>query len=214
MEETQLLYPLIHTFLICCLLAPSVGAQDNSVLDVLQAFQKERAQGIGPSSRQDAIASLPQSDCGCTSAEGEPSVVESLHSVEASIKDEVKRASPAQKTIGQENQGQPHKAQEIKVLVFISSSMNGADLQHLAEAAPSHQAALVMRGLIEGNFKKTLAFVQSLKGTVLLDPRLFKAFGVEAVPTFVRLHEPLKIQGGKETFEVPPHDTIRGNLTL
>lgn len=193
-----MLHPLILGLLLgfSCALAE----QNPSVLNALEAFQKERAESLHKG-RAEGLASLPKATCGCSDDKATSSVVERLQQIKHQ---ETKKAVQDQK--------EPPK--EIKVLVFISSSMNEADLKNLVEAAPLHQAALIMRGLIDGDVQKTLAFVHSLKGSVMLDPRLFKAFQVHSVPTFVKLHQPLKIEGGAPQFEAPSHDVVRGNLTL
>lgn len=182
---------MIFSLIVC---VSAAQAEDNpSVLSAMEAFQKERVQAVQNS--PDSLAFLPKSTCGCRADEGDPSMMQRLQE----IKD-------------QEHPRQDQK--DIKVLVFVSSSMHDHDLKRLAEEAHHLQAALVIRGLVEGSFQKTLPWVQNLKGSVMIDPRLFKAFQVTSVPTFVRLHQPLKIQGGMPTFEVPEHDVVRGNLTL
>jgi len=104
-----------------------------------------------------------------------------------------------------------------KLLIFISSSMPKESLTALDEQAKRAGGLLVLRGLINGSFKDTAAYITSLsdKGiSAIIDPRLFAMFNVGAVPTFV-----LKPDDSNPCFDdkchyTPIHDRVSGNITL
>jgi len=79
----------------------------------------------------------------------------------------------------------------------------------------------VLRGFPEGNadlFKRRLASIWSdgsETGALGIDPRLFRAFGVEAAPSFVMLGGDFSPCDGFDcTSNVPPHDRIAGNVSV
>jgi conjugal transfer pilus assembly protein TrbC len=77
------------------------------------------------------------------------------------------------------------------LLIFISSSMSKNNIAELIESAKYYNATLVMKGFIEGSFKKTTEFLTQFfqEGEsdigVIIDPTLFAEFEVKMVPTFV-----------------------------
>ncbi len=75
-----------------------------------------------------------------------------------------------------------------RLLIFISSSMPKKSISNLmTQAAPLH-AVFVVRGLINGSYVNTYKYFYSLKGDndvgIMLNPTLFNAMQVDAVPTF------------------------------
>ena len=83
------------------------------------------------------------------------------------------------------------------------------------------RATSVLRGFPQGNseaFKKRLAAIWSTRneaGSLGIDPRLFRAFNIDAAPSFVMLSTEFSPCDGFDcTSEVPPHDRIAGNISV
>lgn len=76
-------------------------------------------------------------------------------------------------------------------IIFVSFSMPEQQIKALIEEAPHYGAAVVIRGLIRDDFKTTITKLQQIAGSqenasgILIDPTLFKMFGISTVPTFV-----------------------------
>ena len=89
------------------------------------------------------------------------------------------------------------KSYDSSLYIFISFSMPKETLKALAVEAKKHNAVLVMRGLTQNSFVKTAALLQEMGEGVVLGPTLFKEYGIQVVPTFVRKHTKgyLKIAG-------------------
>jgi type-F conjugative transfer system pilin assembly protein TrbC len=78
---------------------------------------------------------------------------------------------------------------------------------------------VVLRGIVrekfptgsssEGSFPETLIKLQELQEELLIDPTLFEAYQIEAVPTFVLREKPTENVEEKIT-----HDVLRGNVSL
>lgn len=75
------------------------------------------------------------------------------------------------------------------LLIFVSFSLPDAVLSALIDQAARTGAVLVMRGLHNNSIKQTLPRVRAALGSRKvawqIDPRLFRAFEVRAVPSFV-----------------------------
>jgi type-F conjugative transfer system pilin assembly protein TrbC len=95
-----------------------------------------------------------------------------------------------------------------EVIVFISLGMPDNSLKQLAIEAEKTKARLVVRGLLENNFKTTLTRLQELKIPVDIDPTLFELFDVERVPTFVRCR--VTPEGAVKA----GHDRLAGNIFI
>lgn len=109
---------------------------------------------------------------------------------------------------------------DLPILVLASSSMGETTLRQLITDAQNAGAVVVLRGLIDHSIPKTGAFLSKVvdrdrPGGVIVDPRIFRAFGVERVPTFIAAEGPLKSCGSIECVpDAPPHDRLSGNITL
>lgn len=104
-----------------------------------------------------------------------------------------------------------------KLLIFISTSMPEQSLIALDEQARRAGGVLILRGLINGSFKDTAAYITSLsdKGiSAIIDPRLFAMFNVEVVPTFVVKPNDSNPCFDKKCRYTPMHDKVSGNITL
>ena len=95
-----------------------------------------------------------------------------------------------------------------EVLVFISLGMPDSSLKQLVIEAEKTKARLVIRGLLDNNFKTTMTRLQELKIPVDIDPTLFELFDVERVPTFVRCR--VTAEGAVKA----GHDRLAGNIFI
>ena len=106
------------------------------------------------------------------------------------------------------------------VYVAVSLSMPPEALRELARDAHRAGARVVIRGLVDGSFKATMVRVRQVfddrsAGGVAIDPQVFKAFEVTAVPTVIAVRsrvEPCGTLGCIPT--APAFDTISGNISL
>ena len=79
----------------------------------------------------------------------------------------------------------PELDHKTKYLIFISFSMPKESIKLLYSESLNQNATLVMRGLLDGSFKKTAAKLQSLNVVAQINPKLFKEYQIERVPTIV-----------------------------
>jgi conjugal transfer pilus assembly protein TrbC len=112
------------------------------------------------------------------------------------------------------------------LLVFVSLGMPRPSLEVLVADAERSGALLVLRGVIDGSLKSTKAFIQQLIGkrqvAWRIDPTLFKAFRVDAVPTYVLVDPnepaPLNCQAGEQAQSTqcgqPANTRIAGDVTI
>ena len=108
-----------------------------------------------------------------------------------------------------------------RFIAFASLSMPDASFKALVQDMARAGGVTVLRGFPEGNadvFKRRLASIWSDgsdTGSVGIDPRLFRAFAVEAAPSFVMLGGDFSPCDGFDcTSNVPPHDRIGGNVSV
>jgi conjugal transfer pilus assembly protein TrbC len=93
----------------------------------------------------------------------------------------------------QDKKGEPQQADGA--ILFVSFSMPDALLVSLSEEAHTYNIPLVIRGLVDNDFKKTLLRIQSLQQYakernqhfygLSIDPLWFEQFKIEAVPALV-----------------------------
>ena len=107
------------------------------------------------------------------------------------------------------------------VYVAVSFAMPPADLRRLAREAQAAGAVLVVRGLVRGSFQETLkaarqVFDEGSLGGVAIDPNVFRAFDIRATPTFIAAAGPVQpcARGLDCIPPAPPHDQLRGNVSL
>lgn len=108
-----------------------------------------------------------------------------------------------------------------RLIVFASLSMPEPALKALIKDTAKAGGAVVFRGF-PGNsmkaFQTGIAKVvedQGDYGNIGIDPRLFRAFNVDAVPTFVVVSSDFDPCDGFDcTTDVPPFDRMSGNVTL
>lgn len=105
-------------------------------------------------------------------------------------------------------------------MVFASLSMPPASLKQLIADTARAGGVVVFRGFPNNSAKE---FVNRLGQVVQkddmpnigIDPRLFRAFNVQAVPTYVAVSSTFDLCAGfRCETKVPPHDRLKGNVTV
>ena len=107
-----------------------------------------------------------------------------------------------------------------RFIAFASLSMPPAALRTMIDDVTRSGGVVVLRGLPQNSAKALTAALskvarpgEQLTG-VGIDPRLFRAFGIEAVPTYVVTSSDFDLCDGFDcTTEVPPYDRMTGNVT-
>ena len=107
-----------------------------------------------------------------------------------------------------------------RFIAFASTSLPSASLAALLRDVQRAGGVVVFRGLPGGSVAGlTAALRQALEpgeqlDGVGIDPRLFRAFGIAAVPTYVMTGSDFELCDGFDcNSAVPPHDRISGNVT-
>ena len=108
-----------------------------------------------------------------------------------------------------------------RLLAFASLSMPFASLKEMIADVSRAGGVVVFRGL-PGNSAKTFTTALArvlppgeVKAAVGIDPRLFRAFAVQAVPAYVVTATDFDLCDGFECHTtLPPHDRMDGNVTL
>ena len=106
------------------------------------------------------------------------------------------------------------------ILVFVSLSVPAASWRQWAHDAARTGAALVLRGVGEGGLPGTAKRIGDRLGGaeagVAIDPRLFRLFGIDRVPTVAVVPGgvPPCLSQGCAKDPAPPHDRIAGNTGL
>ena len=106
------------------------------------------------------------------------------------------------------------------VYVAVSLSMPPEALRQLARDAHRAGARVVIRGLVDGSFKATMLKVRQVfddrsAGGVAIDPQVFKAFAITAVPTVIAARSKVEPCGSLGCVPAAPaFDKISGNISL
>ena len=112
--------------------------------------------------------------------------------------------------------GRPHGPE---VIVFMSLSAPAASWRQWSREAARIGAPLVLRGFGPDGFQATVKRIGPYldrEGGAAIDPRLFRLFGVTAVPAVAVVPggvPPCKSRGCAKD-SAPPHDRIAGNIGL
>lgn len=107
-----------------------------------------------------------------------------------------------------------------RLVAFASLSMPAASLRQMIDDVGRVGGAVVFRGFPGNSVKQftgALARVVPTGGSnaVGIDPRLFRAFQVTTVPTYVVTSTDFDLCDGFDcTTNVPPHDRMTGNVSL
>jgi len=121
------------------------------------------------------------------------------------LADQAKNINRKSLTIGDEGQITRYP----QLLVFVSFSMPVETLKSLAFQVSQVCGTLVLRGLVKGNIKDTIEKLKELQREIMIDPTLFEAYGIKAVPTFTLRQKPTDT--AEETVF---HDRLMGNVSL
>lgn len=112
------------------------------------------------------------------------------------------------------------------LMVLVSFSMPEPSLKRLVLDAHQAGVPVLLRGFVGGSLTETATRMRALFGPeasegagplggVLIDPRAFRVFGVEAVPVFIATDAALPECDGLDCSGAPPaHDRIAGNMSL
>ncbi|GAA0206537.1 conjugal transfer pilus assembly protein TrbC [Brevundimonas nasdae] len=105
--------------------------------------------------------------------------------------------------------------------IAVSLTMPREALRQLSADAQKAGARLVIRGLVDGSFERTLVVARQVFGQddlsgLAIEPQVFRAYGVDRVPTFIAATSPVQpCQDGVDCVSsVTPHDRIAGNVSL
>ena len=112
-------------------------------------------------------------------------------------------------------------AQSPRLIVFVSLSMPKAALKALLADTQKAGGIAVLRGLPEGSGETGKAKLLRVFGNkneaaaLGIDPRLFRTFAIQSVPSFVIASGEIDLCDGLDcTSEPPPHDRLSGNISL
>ncbi len=107
-----------------------------------------------------------------------------------------------------------------RFIAFASLSMPPAALRAMIDDVTRAGGVIVLRGLPQNSAKVlTTALSKVVRpgedlASVGIDPQLFRAFGIEAVPTYVVTGSDFDLCDGFDcTTAVPPHDRMSGNVS-
>lgn len=107
-----------------------------------------------------------------------------------------------------------------RFVAFASLSMPEASLRQLIGDVGRAGGVVVFQGFPNNSVKRFTATIarvvpQGGSNAVGIDPRLFRAFEVTAVPTYVVASTDFDLCDGFDcTTHVPPHDRMTGNVTV
>ncbi|WP_242128564.1 type-F conjugative transfer system pilin assembly protein TrbC [Sphingobium sp. Sx8-8] len=105
-------------------------------------------------------------------------------------------------------------------IAFASLSMPPASLKQMIRDTAAAGGIVVFRGFPDNSMKAFAARLGKLVDEqdfahIGIDPRLFRAFDVQAAPTYVAVSSDFDLCAGFDCrTRVPPHDRITGNVTV
>lgn len=106
-------------------------------------------------------------------------------------------------------------------IVFASLSMPAQSLKPLIRDTARAGGVVVFRGFPDNSMKAFTGRIAQIverqddMANIGIDPRLFRAFDVQAVPTFVAVSSDFDLCAGFSCrTRVPPHDRMVGNVTV
>jgi conjugal transfer pilus assembly protein TrbC len=116
--------------------------------------------------------------------------------------------------------GKGNLGEAPRFIAFASLSMPPQALRDMITRVNAAGGVVVLRGFPAGSAKvltealRKVALDQEQMGSVGIDPRLFRAFNVTAVPTYVVASTDFDLCDGFDCrTEVPPYDRLSGNVT-
>jgi conjugal transfer pilus assembly protein TrbC len=105
-------------------------------------------------------------------------------------------------------------------IVFASLSMHDATLKQLVRDTSSAGGVVVFRGFPNNSAKEFVTRLGKVVdkrqfASIGIDPRLFRAFDVQAVPTYITVSSDFDLCAGFSCqTKVPPYDRMIGNVTV
>lgn len=102
-------------------------------------------------------------------------------------------------------------------VVLVSFSMPVDSIKSLMYEMEKVGGAVVFRGLVENNIKKTIQAIQDIGGEhggALIDPTLFERFNATQVPTFVIPQEKILPCTRNDKCVTPKHIKVAGDVSL
>ena len=135
---------------------------------------------------------------------------------------QARRASsplPAEHNAGRVARGLSGRPRGPEVIVFMSLSAPAAAWRQWSREAARIGAPLVLRGFGPDGLQTTMKRIRPYldrEGSAAIDPRLFRLFGVAAIPAVVVAPGGVPPCGspGCAADPAPPHDRIAGNIGL
>ncbi len=129
------------------------------------------------------------------------------------------RPLPAEKQAGRVGGGLSGRPHGPEVIVFMSLSAPAAAWRQWSREASRIGAPLVLRGFGPDGLQATVKRIGPLlgrEGGAAIDPRLFRLFGITAVPAVAVVPGgvPPCASPGCAADPAPPHDRIAGNIGL
>lgn len=107
-----------------------------------------------------------------------------------------------------------------RFIAFASTSMPPAALKAMIDDVPRAGGVVVFRGLTRGSAQAMTAALSRVltpgerHDGVGIDPRLFRAFGIDAVPAYVVASSDFDLCDGFDcSTSIPPFDRVSGNVT-
>ena len=126
---------------------------------------------------------------------------------------------PAESRAGSlaENLSKPPRGPEV--IVFMSLSVPTTAWREWSGEAVRIGAPLLLRGVVQGGLRATVKQTGGQLaegGGAAIDPRLFRLFGIDAVPAVVVVPGgiPACKNRGCSADPAPPHDLVKGNIGL
>ena len=121
-------------------------------------------------------------------------------------------------------QAKSHIKPALQAVVFVSFSMPTLSLKQIIQDAAYYQIPVVVRGLHENSFRKTIGKIFDLvketnKGGVLINPNWFKEYDIKVVPAVVvtdgvNSNKETKANQKTDNREVNKFDVVYGNIHL
>lgn len=106
------------------------------------------------------------------------------------------------------------------VFVFVSFGMPKEALKRIVEQAERVNATLVLRGLVDRSIPKTAAAAKEMLGTHrvgwMIDPRLYKMYGVSQVPVTVLVQPGTQAQfcQDQQCNKLPEYVKVTGDVSI
>ena len=123
---------------------------------------------------------------------------------------------------GQGNMGAPNPKVAQGAIEFVSLDMPAASLRQILSDASSYNIPVVIRGLLQNNWKYTTAAITnilqppggtSISGSFEIDPLWFRTFGITQVPALVVV-APGSTCAPEDKTCVPAFDVVYGNVPI